>query len=153
MRLPRILAPLLAVLTAAAALPSVAQVVVANPWVRSTVPGQTTTGAFMNIKSATEATLVGAASPVAKIVEIHEMKMDAGVMRMTAVDRLPLPARKAVEFKPGGYHVMLMDLTRTLKQGDHVPLTLTVEDKAGRKQTIEVKVPVREFASGDRHKL
>ncbi len=67
------------------------------------------------------------------------MKMEGGVMKMSAVDRLPLPAGKAVELKPGGYHVMLMDLAQPLKEGDTVPLTLTVEDKAGKKQTVEVK--------------
>ena len=147
MPLPRFAALLLAALTAVTALPSGAQVVVANPWVRGTVAGQKTTGAFMELKSATDASLVGAASPVAGIVEVHEMKMEGGVMRMNAVDKLALPAGKAVELKPGGYHVMLMDLTRTLKEGDTVPVTLTFEDKAGKKQTVEVKAPVRGLAA------
>jgi hypothetical protein len=142
MLLPR-LAALLAAFAGAVALPAAAQVVVANAWVRGTVEGQKATGAFMEIKSATDATLVGAASPVARIVELHEMKMDAGVMKMKAVDRLPLPAGKAVELKPGGYHVMLMDLAQPLKEGDSVPVTLTVEDKSGKKQAVEVKAQVR----------
>jgi len=145
--LPRLPALLLAALAGAAALPSVAQVVVANPWVRGTVAGQKATGAFMELKSATDTSLVSAASPVAGIVEVHEMKMDAGVMRMNAVDKLALPAGKAVELRPGGYHVMLMDLKQTLKEGDTVPVTLTFEDKAGGKQTVEVKAPVRALAS------
>ena len=147
MPLPRLPALLVAALAGAAALPSVAQVVVANPWVRGTVAGQKATGAFMELKSATDTSLVSAASPVAGIVEVHEMKMDAGVMRMNAVDKLALPAGKAVELRPGGYHVMLMDLKQTLKEGDTVPVTLTFEDKAGRKQTVEVKAPVRALAS------
>jgi hypothetical protein len=138
---------LLAALAAAVALPAAAQVVVANPWVRGTVAGQKATGAFMELKSASDATLVSAASPVAKIVELHEMKMDAGVMKMKAVDKLPLPAGKTVELKPGGYHVMLMDLTQTLKEGDTVPVTLTLEDKAGKKETVEVRAPVRGLAA------
>ena len=147
MRSLRFAALLVATLTGAVTLPTSAQVVVANPWVRGTVAGQKATGAFMELKSATDATLVSAASPVAKIVEVHEMKMDAGVMKMQAVDRLALPAGKAVELKPGGYHVMLMDLTQTLKEGDTVPVTLTFEDKAGKKQTVEVKAQVRGLAS------
>ncbi len=143
MRSPRFAALLVAALTGALALPAPAQVVVANPWVRGTVAGQKATGAFMELKSPTDATLVSAASPVAKIVEVHEMTMDAGVMKMKAVDRLALPAGKAVELKPGGYHVMLMDLTQTLKEGDTVPVSLTFEDKAGKKQTVEVKAPVK----------
>ena len=120
-----------------------AQVAVTDPWVRGTVTGQKATGAFMQLKSAADAALVAAASPVAKIVEIHEMKMEGGMMKMNAVDKLALPAGKAVDLKPGGYHVMLMDLVKPLKEGDIVPLQLTFEDKAGKKQTVEVKAVVQ----------
>ena len=130
------------------ALPAAAQVAVADPWVRGTVAGQKATGAFMQLKSANDAALVGAASPVAKIVEIHQMKMDGGVMKMSAVDRLPLPAGKPVDLKPGGYHVMLMDLTQQLKEGQNVPVTLTIEDKAGTKTTVEVTAVVKPLAPG-----
>jgi periplasmic copper chaperone A len=129
--------------TLAAAPLAAAQVSVSDAWARAVVPGQMATGAFMRLTAATDATLVAAASPVAKIVEIHEMKMEGGVMRMSAVDRLPLPAGKPVDLQPGGYHVMLMDLTRPLKEGDTVPLTLTVVDKAGKAQKIEVRASVR----------
>jgi hypothetical protein len=132
----------------ALALPAAAQVSVAEPWVRGTVTGQKATGAFMQIRSASDAALVGAASPVAKVVEIHEMKMDGGVMKMSAIDRLPLPAGKAVDLKPGGYHVMLMDLQQPLKEGESVPITLSVEDKAGKKTTVEVKASVRALTAG-----
>jgi copper(I)-binding protein len=132
----------------AIAVPAAAQVAVADPWVRGTVAGQKATGAFMQLKSAADATLVGAASPVAKIVEIHEMKMDGGVMKMSAIDKLPLPAGKAVDLKPGGYHVMLMDLTQELKEGQSVPMTLTVEDKAGKKTSVEVKAAVKSLTAG-----
>ncbi len=125
-----------------------AQVVVTDPWVRGTVAGQTATGAFMQLRAATDATLVSAASPVASIVEIHEMKMDGGMMKMNAVDRLPLPAGKAVDLKPGSYHVMLMGLAGPLRAGDIVPLTLTFEDKAGRKTAVEVKAPVKPLTVG-----
>ena len=130
------------------ALPAAAQVAVADPWVRGTVAGQKATGVFMQLKSAGDAALVGATSPVAKIVEIHEMKMEGGVMKMSAVDRLPLPAGKPVDLKPGGYHVMLMDLTQPLKEGESVPVTLTIEDKAGRKTTVEVKAAVKSLTGG-----
>ena len=122
---------------------ALAQVTVTDAWVRGTVAGQKATGAFMQLKSPADAALVDAASPVAKIVEIHEMKMEGGVMTMRAVDKLPLPAGKAVELKPGGYHVMLMDLAQPLKEGDTVPLKLTFEDKAGKKQTQDVKAQVK----------
>ena len=111
------------------------------------VPGQKTTGAFMRLTAASDATLVDAASPAAKIVEIHEMKMESGVMKMNAIDKLPLPAGKAVDLKPGGYHVMLMDLTRPMKEGDTIPITLTVVDKAGKAQKIEVRATVRSLTA------
>lgn len=137
------------VATATLALPALAQIAVADPWVRGTVAGQKATGVFMQLKSATDTALVGASSPVAKIVEIHEMKMDGSVMKMSAIDKLPLPAGKSVELKPGGYHVMLMDLTQELKEGQSVPMTLTFEDKAGKKSAVEVKAPVKALAAGN----
>jgi hypothetical protein len=124
-----------------------AQVAVTDAWVRGTVTGQKATGAFMQLKSLADTALVAAASPVAKIVEIHEMKMEGGMMKMSAVDRLALPAGKAVDLKPGGYHVMLMDLVKPLKDGEIVPMQLTFEDKAGKKQTVEVRAAVRPLAA------
>jgi periplasmic copper chaperone A len=125
-----------------------AQVAVTDAWVRGTVTGQMATGAFMQLKSSADSSLVAVSSPVAKIVEVHEMKMEGGMMKMNAVDKLALPAGKAVELKPGGYHVMLMDLVKPLKEGDTVPLQLTFEDKAGKKQTVEVKAVVKPLAGG-----
>ena len=126
-----------------ASLPAVAQVTVSDAWVRGTVVGQKVSGAFMQLTSPADATLVAVTSPAAKTVEIHEMKMDGGVMKMRALENLALPAGKAVDLKPGGYHMMLMELTQPLKVGETVPLTLTIADKAGNKQTIEVKARVR----------
>lgn len=138
------LAPLaLAAAAALAALPATAQVAVADAWVRGTVAGQSATGAFMRITAGTDMALVAAASPVAKVVEVHEMKMEGGVMKMSAIERLPLPANRTVELAPGGYHVMLMGLAHPLKEGETVPIALTFADKAGKKQTVEVKAPVR----------
>jgi hypothetical protein len=124
------------------ALPAAAQVTVTDPWIRGTVQGQMATGAFMKLQSAKDARLVEAASPVAGVVEIHEMALENNIMRMRAVPSLPLPAGRAVELKPGGYHVMLMDLKQQMKEGEVVPVTLVVET-AGKRETIEVKAPVR----------
>ena len=125
------------------AAPSLAQVAVSDAWVRGTVPGQKATGAFMSLKSPTDAALVSASSPVAGIVEIHEMSLEGGVMKMRAVPKLALPAGKAVDLKPGGYHVMLMDLKQPLKEGDTVPVTLAFTDKDGKQVTQEVKAQVK----------
>ncbi|MFO1329706.1 MAG: copper chaperone PCu(A)C [Rubrivivax sp.] len=121
-----------------------AQTTVKDAWVRGTVAQQKATGLFAQITSASGGRLLSASSPVAGVVEIHEMSMDGNVMKMRALDKgLELPAGKAVELKPGGYHVMLMDLKQQLKDGDTVPFTLVVEGKDGRKESIELKAPVK----------
>jgi len=139
----RLIRPLVtAALSLLLALPVAAQVTVTAPWIRGTVPQQMATGAFMQLKSAKNAKLVEARSPVAGVVEIHEMKLDNNVMRMRAVPALELPAGRMVELKPGGYHVMLMDLKQQMKEGEVVPVTLVIES-AGKRETIEVKATVR----------
>jgi copper(I)-binding protein len=120
-----------------------AGVTATDAWVRGTVPHQTATGAFMTLKSTEDLTLVNAASPAARIVEVHEMTMRGNVMAMRSIDDVALPAGKAVEFKPGGYHVMLIELVKPLTKGDTVPITLTFVDKDGRKSKLEVKAEVR----------
>ncbi len=120
-----------------------AQVTVTDPWASGTATGQKSTGAFMTLTSKADARLIEAKSPVAGVVEIHEMAMDGNVMKMRAINGLDLPAGKAVELKRGGYHVMLMDLKQPLKAGDTVPLTLVVEGKDKKRETIEVKAAVR----------
>ena len=133
-----------------------ALVTVKDAWVRATVAQQKATGAFMQLQSAQDAKLVSAQSPVAGVVEVHEMAMDGGVMKMRAVPSLALPAGKAVDLKPGGYHVMLMDLKGQVKDGDTVPVTLVVEGKDGQRQNIDIKASARTAAapvmkSGDGH--
>src|SRR5574343_517570 len=113
--------------TALAAQAQAPAVKVDDPWVRATVPAQKATGAFMQLTAAKGAKVVAASSPVADMVEIHEMKMEDGVMKMRAVDALAMPAGQAVALKPGSYHVMLMGLKGAISAGDTVPLTLTIE--------------------------
>ncbi len=120
-----------------------APVDVKNAWVRTTVPGQKATGAFMTLTAKDGARLVGASSPVAGVAEIHEMKMDGDVMKMRALpDGLDLPAGKTVELKSGGYHVMLLDLKAALPKDSRIALTLTFKDAKGAQSRIELKVPV-----------
>jgi copper(I)-binding protein len=116
---------------------------VRDAWVRTTVPGQKATGAFMKITAKDGAQLVSASSPVAGVVEVHEMKMEGDVMQMRAVPALDLPAGKTVELKPGGYHVMLIDLARPLEPGQKVPVTLTIEGKDGKRTSVQVQAEVR----------
>ena len=134
---------LTALATLLIAAPALAQVTVADPWVRGTVAQQRATGAFMKLTAPNGARLVEVRSPVAGVVEIHEMTLDNNVMRMRQVPMLDLPAGKAIELKPGGYHVMLMDLKQPMKAGESVPITLVFEDKDKKRQTVEVQAPVR----------
>jgi len=119
------------------------QTTVHNAWVRGTVAHQTSTGAFLQITSAQGGTLVAAQSPAAGIVEIHEMHMDGNVMKMRPSSGVELPAGRMVELKPGGYHVMMMDLKQPLHDGQTVPLTLVVEGRNGQRESIEIKALVR----------
>jgi len=120
-----------------------AQTTVKDAWVRGTVAQQKATGMFAQITSANGGRLVAATSPVAGIVEIHEMKMEGDVMKMKAIAGLELPAGKTVALEPGGYHVMMMDLKKELKAGETVPVTLVVEGAGNKRETIEVKATVR----------
>lgn len=119
---------------------------VKDPWAKATVPGQPVAGAYMELVSPTDAAVVAASSPVAGTVEIHSMSMEGGVMKMRAMKKLDLPAKKTVKLAPGGYHMMLMDLKEPLKKGMTVPITLTIEAKDKSKSTVEIKAEVREVA-------
>ena len=119
-----------------------AQVVVKDAWARATVPAAKASGAFMQIESKTDARLVGVSSPVA-MAELHQMSMQDNRMAMAHVDAIDLPAGKAVQLAPGGYHVMLMQLKRQLKEGETVPVTLVIEQKGGKRDSVEVQVAVR----------
>ncbi|MBU0587079.1 MAG: copper chaperone PCu(A)C [Gammaproteobacteria bacterium] len=122
---------------------------VKDAWVRASVPSQKATGAFMKITAKEDAKLVAASSPVAGVVEVHEMKMEGDVMKMRAVaGGLDLPAGKTVELKSGGYHVMMMDLKTALKKGSSVPLTLVFKDAKGVESKVELSVPVAVTAPG-----
>jgi hypothetical protein len=116
---------------------------VKDAWARATVQGQKASGAFMQLTAKSGSKLVGVSSPVAGVAEVHEMKMDGDVMKMRAVDGgLDLPAGKAVELKPGGYHLMLMDLKVALLKDTTIPLTLVFKDAKGVESKTELNVPV-----------
>lgn len=115
---------------------------VESAWARATVQGQKATGAFMKLTAPQSTRLVSISTPVAGVAEIHEMKMDGGVMTMRALPALDLPANQAVELKPGGYHVMLMDLKTPLMKGSSVALTLVFKDAKGVESKQQISLPV-----------
>ena len=128
---------------ASVALHANADVKVTTAWARATVAQQKVTGAFARIESTDATRLVAVTSPVAARVEIHEMSMADGVMKMREVEALAVPAGQAVELKPGGFHLMLMDLKKPVVAGEAVPLSFVFEDKAGKRKTVEVKAEAR----------
>ena len=142
MKKPHIAVALLAACLTISMSTSQAQVVVTGAWVRATVPNQQATGAFMQLLSKKDTTLVSARSDIAGIVEVHEMKMENDVMRMRAVDGLKLPANQLVELKSGGYHLMMMDLKKQLKVGTEAQITLVFKNAKGDSETTFVHAPV-----------
>ena len=114
------------------AVPAVAQssIQIEQPWSRATPSGAKTGAVYMTIdnKSGTADRLVGASSDVAEKLQIHEMKVENGVMQMRQIPGgLPIPANGSVVLKPGGYHVMLIGLKKPLAAGEKFSLTLTFE--------------------------
>ena len=141
-------AVLLEVLSARDHAAALAMPKIEGAWVRSAVPGQQGTGAFMKLTAKEATQLVGVSTPVAGVAEVHEMKMDGDVMRMRAVAKLDLPPGQSVELKPSGYHLMLQDLKQPLAAGSTVPLTLKFRDAKGVESKLELKVPVAAQAPG-----
>ena len=131
-----------------------AQTTATDPWVRGTVAQQKATGLFVQLTSAKGGKLVSASSPAAGAVEIHEMSMDGDMMKMRALTQgLALPAGKAVALKPGGLHLMLLDLKQPLKTGDTVEVTLVIEGADKARETLLLKAPVRALnSSAPEHK-
>ena len=123
-----------------------AQVRVEDAWVRGSVPGQRTSAAYMTLTSPTETALVAASSAVAGGVELHETINEGGVMKMRAAPRVAVPANRKLELRPGGLHLMMMSLKRELKPGEHVPITLTFEDRSGKRTSVDVTASVRTIA-------
>ncbi|NUT77784.1 copper chaperone PCu(A)C [Pseudomonas sp. C1C7] len=130
-----------------------AQTRVNDAWVRATVTGQHSTGAFMTLQADSDSKLVSVESPVAKLVQIHQSTMKDDVMSMRQVESVALPAGKPVSFDPNGYHIMLMDLTAQVADGSKVPLTLTVENAKGEKETIKVEADARALNTMDHSKM
>ncbi|WP_341902617.1 copper chaperone PCu(A)C [Polaromonas sp. YR568] len=130
-----------------------AAVDVSQAWVRATGPGQMATGGFMHLTARTTLQLVAVSTPAAGVAEVHEMKMEGDIMKMRAVKALELPAGKTVELKPGGYHLMLMDLKQPFAKGSTVPVTLHFRDTKGVASHLDLKVAVGSAApAGAAHK-
>lgn len=126
-----------------------ADVTVSDAWIRASVQGQGSTGAFMTLTAREPLVLTGITTPAAATAEVHEMRMDGDVMRMRALDGgLPLAPGKPVELRPGSYHVMLNGVKAPLQPGTKVPLTLQFRNAAGQTSEVRLSVPVAAMRPG-----
>ena len=125
---------------------AMAKIMVHDAWVRAVPPASRMSAAYMRLENggATADRLVGAASSVSNVAEIHNVRSEGGMMQMFRVDGVDVPANGSVELKPGSYHVMLIDLKQTPAMGEQVELTLNFKN-AGE---VKVSVPVKQGAMG-----
>lgn len=127
---------------ASANAPSVA---VTTPWARATPGGAKVGAAFLELSAPAGVVdkLIAAKSPVAGVVELHTHTHTNGVMQMRRIENIPVAAGSKVVMKPGGHHIMLMELKAPLVEGETIELTLVFE-KAGE---VKVSVPVLKVGS------
>lgn len=147
-RPPLILAGLLAIAmncASAHATGAADRITVRDAYIRLAPPGAMATGAFMVIRNAgpSEVRIVKAANPASRVTELHTHLNEDGVMKMRQVKDIPVPPGGEAVLKPGGLHVMLIEMKSPLKEGDTVPITLGLDDGSSK----EISVPVRNPAS------
>lgn len=114
-----------------------------NAWARTTVPEQKVGAVYFAVESPVDARLTKVETPFAAEVELHDMRVEDGVMRMWPLDAIELPAKKTVRLESGGRHVMLLDIKGPLVAGQRLPLTLTLVRTNGEKEVIEIAAEVR----------
>lgn len=122
-----------------------AEITISDPYARAVPPGQPNSAVFLSLtnSSAQDRALVGAASPAAGVTELHTHVNESGMMRMSRIDRIELPAGQTVTLKPGGLHVMLIGLKQSLEPGATIDLTLIYDDGSN----LSVQVPVRQISA------
>jgi copper(I)-binding protein len=137
MKTPFLIAALAAVTLASSAFAheyKLGPLIIDHPWSRATPKGAAVAGGYLKITNTgtTPERLVGGSTDVAKRFELHEMRMEGGVMKMRELaNGLAIPPGATVELKPGSYHVMMMNLSRQLTKGERVKASLSFE-KAGK---------------------
>ena len=127
-------------LLALLATPALAQIEIENAWARATPPGAETAAGYVTIrnKSSSPDHLIRVASPLAARVEMHVHIHDGDVMRMRQVKGYDIPAKGSLELKPGGGHLMFVDIQRPFKEGEKIPVTLRFERAGERKVVFNV---------------
>ncbi|WP_428827657.1 copper chaperone PCu(A)C [Azonexus sp. IMCC34842] len=122
------------------------QLTVQDPYVRLAPPNAPATGAFMVIRNGgdKDVKVLKADNPVSRVTELHTHLNEGGVMKMRPVAAIEVKAKGEAVLKPGGLHVMMIDLKAPMKEGDVVPITLTLDD--GSTKQVDAKV-VRPMAA------
>ena len=127
---------------------------VESPYVRLAPPNAPATGAFMVIKNSgdKDVKVVKADNPASRVTELHTHLNEGGVMKMRPVPAIEVKSKGEAVLKPGGLHVMLIDMKAPMKEGDSVPITLMFDD--GSSKTVDAKVmkPMAEGMPGMQHK-
>ena len=113
----------------AAALPAQAQLEIEKPWARATAPGARVAAGYMTVRNrgGLPDRLVAASSPAAARVETHVHVREGEIVRMREVPGYDVPANGAFVLKPGGAHLMFMEIKRPFKEGEKIPVTLKFE--------------------------
>lgn len=144
-----LLAPLF--FSAAALAAGADQISVQEPYVRLAPPNAPATAAFMVIRNAgdKDVKVVRADNPASKVTELHTHLNEGGIMKMRQVPAIEIKAKSEVKLQPGGLHVMLIDMKNAMKEGDVVPITLTLDD--GSSKQVEARVMRQAPMSGHHH--
>ena len=129
-------------------------VTVVEPYVRLAPPNAPATGAFMVIKNAgdKDVKVVKADNPASKVTELHTHLNENGVMKMRPVAAIDVKSKGEAVLKPGGLHVMLIDMKAPMKEGDIVPITLTFDDGSSKKVDAKVVKPMAAGMPAMEHK-
>ena len=120
-----------------------ADVTISDAWVRASNPGQAVGAAYLTLHSTEDVTMVYVETERAGNTEIHSMTMQNGIMKMRHLEELAIPANQAVKLAPGGFHLMLFELSSPFKAGEQVKFRLCFKNKAGKIQEKFVSLPVK----------
>ena len=110
-----------------------------HPWARMTIPGRPAAGYMIVHNQGDADKIISASSPAANRIEIHTTTIKDGVMRMRSAKHVDVPAKGSVEFKSGGFHLMIFGLKPSVKQGSKLPLTIMFEKAGPVKMELAVK--------------
>jgi len=116
------------------------QLTIGHPWARASIPGATGGAVYLRLENrgGSADALIAVRTPVAEHAELHLHAMQGDIVKMSAVDRIEIPAQGKIELRPDSYHIMLFGLKRALTAGEKFPLELVFANSGAI--TVDVKV-------------